>query len=94
MFNLEDHQVTLKTGDFLILYTDGITEAIDELEQEYGEQRLKVLVKETLNDSPNLDGDELVKIILQSVNEFAAEQPQFDDRTLFIIKHSGYEHVG
>ena len=91
---LDDHQIVFEPGDLLILYTDGITEAINEAKHEFGEHRLKSVVKNALYKNLNLSGDDLVDIILKSVADFTGERPQFDDRTLLIIKCFGYNYVG
>ncbi len=91
---LDDHQIELQPGDMLILYTDGITEAVDEMYQEFGEVRLKRVINESLNNNPELEGDSLISIILDAVNQFTLEQPLFDDKTLFIVKHTGSENAG
>ena len=91
---LDDHKIEIKPGDILILYTDGITEAINEKQQEFGEIRLKRVVTAALESNPDLDGEGVIDIILDAVNDFAADQPRFDDRTLFVVKRSGNDYVG
>ncbi len=91
---LENYQIEMMPEDMLILYTDGITEAVNEMEQEFGEERLKSLIIETLSNHPDLDADSVISIILDAVNQFTTEKPQFDDKTLFVIKRTGNNHVG
>lgn len=81
----EDQQaesIQLYSGDVVILYTDGITEAHDEEFELYGEQRLLDLVETEGEKSAST----LVERIVSDVNDFAGEAPQHDDITLLVMK--------
>ncbi|WP_409966951.1 SpoIIE family protein phosphatase [Bengtsoniella intestinalis] len=80
------HQIQLHSGDQILLYTDGVTEAMDVDGQLYGEDRLLSLV----NQEP-LKPDILCQTILSSVNQYAGEAPQFDDITLLSLTYQGQE---
>ncbi|HET7841653.1 MAG TPA: PP2C family protein-serine/threonine phosphatase, partial [Terriglobia bacterium] len=69
------------TDDLLVLYTDGVTEALNEREEEFGEQRLI----EAVRRNRALPAQELVSAILASVREFAPHE-QHDDITLIVAK--------
>jgi sigma-B regulation protein RsbU (phosphoserine phosphatase) len=84
---LEERRVCLKPGDILILYTDGVTEPINEQEQEFGEERLVTVISSN-SEKPC---HQLVKSIHTAVFEFAGHQPQFDDYTLIGVKRSRLE---
>jgi phosphoserine phosphatase RsbU/P len=76
-----------KTIDFnadaiLVVYSDGITEAMDSNEEEFGEERLINLIKENKNLSPS----DLISLIINTVNDYAGNVEQMDDMTLLIIK--------
>ena len=73
---------TLAAGDVLVIFTDGVTEALDAAEQEFGDERLRSLVLEDGADSAG----ELCKRILGAVREFEAGAPQTDDITLVVAK--------
>ncbi len=73
--------VTLQPGDVLVIYTDGVTEANDENGNEFGEDRLKKVVREHLTATPNV----LLKAIEGAVQEFSAGE-QFDDLTLVVAR--------
>jgi sigma-B regulation protein RsbU (phosphoserine phosphatase) len=77
-----ERAITLKRGDVLALYTDGITEAIDAQEQEFGEERLESLVKQQA-DRPAL---ELAERIINAAAAFAQSTGALDDETLVVIK--------
>jgi sigma-B regulation protein RsbU (phosphoserine phosphatase) len=74
--------VTLANGDVLVLYTDGITEAINEDEEEFQEERLEELVTRHASRPAR----ELADLIVAAVADFAQDQGAFDDETLVVIK--------
>jgi sigma-B regulation protein RsbU (phosphoserine phosphatase) len=80
--HLPERSIELAPGDTLVLYTDGITDALNPREEEFGAARLADLVMEY----QGLYADELVDEILREVYEFAGGAPQFDDMTLLVVK--------
>lgn len=78
----KQEQITLSHNDVMVLYTDGITEAFNEDEQEFGEDRLKAIIHENAQRSPK----EILSEILKAVAGFAGSAPQSDDRTMVIMK--------
>ena len=76
-------KIPFKKGDLLLAYTDGITEAMNIDEEEFGEDRLKNVVKE----NPDLTCLELKNKILEEVDNFTKSDLLSDDRTLVIIKY-------
>lgn len=74
--------VRLAVGDVLVLYTDGITEVINDDEDEFGEERLEQLIVE----NAQLPAQELADLILDRVNVFAENQSLFDDATVVVLK--------
>jgi sigma-B regulation protein RsbU (phosphoserine phosphatase) len=73
---------TLQPEDVLVLYTDGITEAIDAQESEFGEERLKRLVVQ----HASRPAQELAGLIIDAAAEFAQGESAFDDETLVVIR--------
>jgi len=69
-------------GDDLILFTDGVTEAFNPLEEEFGE----TFLIETLQSSRNLESAELVKRLFDRVDEFAEGEEQADDITCVVVR--------
>ncbi|GAH30316.1 unnamed protein product, partial [marine sediment metagenome] len=65
-----------------VFYTDGVVEAIDKNNQQFGVERLIKIFK----DNPHLQVSQLIKSIKKKVKEFTEGQPQFDDFTLMLIK--------
>ncbi len=68
--------------DLLLIYSDGVTEAMDDNEIEFGDEKLISLVQEHYNDGV----DKIISKIVKAVNIYAGKQPQMDDITLLIIK--------
>lgn len=80
--DLEERELELASNDTVILYTDGVTEAINEKEEQFGQERLI----EVAAQSTNLPARNLINRIREEVTTFAQGQPQFDDFTLVILK--------
>lgn len=78
----KQEQVELDRGDFVLLYTDGITEAFNEAEQEFGEDRVKAVLMQHADRSPQ----EIMTELLKSVDAFVGAAPQSDDRTIVLVK--------
>ncbi len=79
---LEEADVQLEKGDLITLFTDGVTEAINEKEELFGQQRLLDVIEQ----NRGLPAREIVVKIQDAVTAFAGGQPQFDDITLMIVK--------
>ena len=83
---LEDHEfipgsVTIKEGDTLLLYTDGVTEAVDGPGGFYGEQRLENLVRNATRADPAA----LIRLVIEDVERFSQGEPQADDITMLCL---------
>ncbi|HUJ95070.1 MAG TPA: PP2C family protein-serine/threonine phosphatase [Terriglobales bacterium] len=74
--------VSLQPGDWVIVFTDGVVEALNLREEEYGEARLF----EVLNTSAEVMPDELLRRIMASVDAFVGATPQHDDITCMLVK--------
>ena len=74
---------TLRTGDLLFLYTDGIIDAKDKNGNFFGKERLKQLLSKNTNKSP----EEIADIVKKGISEFAEDTPQNDDITMLALKY-------
>jgi serine phosphatase RsbU (regulator of sigma subunit) len=79
--NYEETRLQLAIGDKIILYTDGIVEAMNEKEEMFGFERLQEVVLE----AKSAEADLLLKEILEKVNDFAGNAPQHDDLTVIVV---------
>jgi sigma-B regulation protein RsbU (phosphoserine phosphatase) len=68
---------TLEPGDTVVMYTDGIIEAMNAKEELYGYERFEALVRKSASDP-----DSLKSAIIDDVNRFTGLSPQHDDMTL------------
>ncbi len=76
-----DMEISLQKEDLLILYTDGVTEAMNHLEEEYGEERLINCVKALRDDHP----EAILENIVADIKNYSGEHIG-DDLTLIVCK--------
>ncbi len=79
---LEEHEIDVAPGDMIIFYTDGITEAMNDTEELFGEDRLISVIKA----NPQAGAQEMIDTIVKAVVAFTGDTPQSDDFTIFIVK--------
>lgn len=77
-----EQRCTLSHGDVLVLYTDGVTEAINDHQEQFGVARLQDVVR----CHRHLPAQGIAAQVMQAVTEFAGAEPAFDDATLVIAK--------
>ena len=82
---LEEEQIVLMPGDVIVLYTDGITEAMNAASDLFGDRRLSRLVEE----HGHLASGELRERILREIEAFVGGADQHDDMTMILIKIEG-----
>ncbi len=78
----EEQRCMLQPGDLLLAYTDGISEAMTEHEEEWGEDRM-VAAAESLPDGK---AQEVLEHLFAEADCFTGNAPQFDDMTLLVLK--------
>ena len=78
----EEKPIKLLSGDSLYLFTDGIHEARNSSEEEYGMSRLSTIIP----DIATKDSKEIANSIVDDVLSFMGEAEQFDDMTLMVMK--------
>jgi serine phosphatase RsbU (regulator of sigma subunit)/putative methionine-R-sulfoxide reductase with GAF domain len=87
---VEERLITLEPGDYLILYTDGVTEAFSEGGEFYGDERLHKTILDTVVGASNAARDlpvlDVVDAIDDSVSSFIESDTRSDDLTLVVIK--------
>lgn len=80
----EEAQVQLRAGDVLVAFTDGVTEAMNPAEEEFGEERLKELLREVAHRPVN----EISARIADELRAWIRDAAQFDDLTFLVMKVS------
>lgn len=80
--NFEAGRFVLGPGELLFLYTDGVTEAMDEKREQYSEERLEGVLKRSGGHTSR----ETIEAVLADVKAFAGTAPQSDDITMLAIK--------
>ncbi len=85
MFPVVDYEVKelqLEEEDIALMFTDGITECRNKVDEEYSEEKLI----EVLKNSRKLSSEKLCDKIFDDVNAYTGETEQMDDMTLVIVK--------
>ena len=78
----EEQAVALAPGDCLVLYTDGLSEAFDAKEHQFGVNRLRSI----LAADPSASARTVLDKVIRAVKEFTGSEPMSDDLTLLVIK--------
>ena len=78
-------KIKLAAGDHLFLYSDGLSEARNKSNAQYGEERLPVLINKRSGVSPQ----ELISGCLEDLTNFQSGTPKTDDLTMMVIRREG-----
>jgi phosphoserine phosphatase RsbU/P len=81
-WKFEEAEVRLSPGDVLLLYSDGVSEAENPRNDQFGEDAVEVVLKSLAH----LPCEEIVQSMLRAVSRFAAGAPQTDDQTLVALR--------
>jgi hypothetical protein len=76
-----EHVVEFEPGDRLVLYSDGLIEAVDDDGEPFGFERFE----QTLRASGRLTADEIKKTLLAAIRKFTRNRPPEDDQTLVVV---------
>jgi len=79
---LEEQTIPLGAGDLYVLFTDGISEAMNQADDCFGESRIGTLLEE----HAHLPCTELRERVLRDVAAFVGDAPQHDDMTMILLK--------
>jgi len=79
---LQEEQLPLGSGDLFVLFTDGMSEAMNPLDECFGEGRLAELIAQ----HGDLPSEELRERILREIRAFVGTAPQHDDMTMLLLK--------
>lgn len=78
----EQETIQMESGDILVAYTDGVTEALNKAGEEFGEHRLQDAIARTAH----LTADQIRELLVREVEEWCDGTPPHDDLTLLIMK--------
>jgi sigma-B regulation protein RsbU (phosphoserine phosphatase) len=78
----ESGKITLQSGDWLVIFTDGLIEAVNSQDEEYGEGRLLNIILAGVHSTP----DELLRRMMGDLDAFVGPTPQHDDVTCLLMK--------
>ena len=81
--SFQQQTLQLEKGDAIFLYTDGVTEAFNEDEEQFSEERLLETIKKIGSSSPITVCSE----ILVDIKSFAGNKPQSDDITILMLEY-------
>ncbi|MCD7806450.1 MAG: SpoIIE family protein phosphatase [Lachnospiraceae bacterium] len=81
----ESYEIQLYPGDSVFVYTDGVPDAADRDENQFGRER----TLEVLNVDPDAAPEALLTRVKKSIDEFVGETEQFDDITMLCLNYKG-----
>lgn len=85
----KDYELTLKPGEALFLYTDGVPEATSADNELFGVERMT----KALNVDPEGTPEEILANVQDAVDKFVDKAPQFDDLTMLCVRYRGSEDI-
>ena len=81
----EDETLQLTADDLLVIFTDGVSEALSKDGEEYGDDRILACIQE----QPDASAADLLKRVFDGVFEFATGAVQHDDITALVVRYRG-----
>jgi serine phosphatase RsbU (regulator of sigma subunit)/anti-sigma regulatory factor (Ser/Thr protein kinase)/putative methionine-R-sulfoxide reductase with GAF domain len=86
----QEKRISYDPDDVLVLYTDGVTEAVNTKNEEYGERRLKTKIRSARGST----SESIMKLIIADINKHQGTSEPFDDITLMIVKLKDPQRMG
>ncbi len=83
----KNYEITLNKGDSLFLYTDGVPEANNAAQEQFGSARMV----DALNINPDASPEEILSNVKNEVQSFVKDAVQFDDMTMLCVRYNGNE---
>ncbi len=83
--SFEEESLTLKPGDLIIAFSDGVTEALDPSGEEFTDDRLLACARAHLGEHPQ----QVLDALLADVRAFCADATQSDDVTVVMVRYNG-----
>lgn len=79
----QDTQINLRQGDIVLLYSDGIEEAMNQNEEMYGYKRIETVLQNITSETTAQD---VIDRLLEDVKKFTSGAEQYDDMTLIVVR--------
>src|SRR5206468_8118768 len=83
--SFEEESLTLKPGDLIVAFSDGVTEALDPAGEEYTDDRLLASARAHIGEDPQ----QVLDALLADVKTFCADATQSDDVTVVMVRYNG-----
>jgi serine phosphatase RsbU (regulator of sigma subunit) len=80
---VQEERIALGRGDRIVLYTDGVVEAMNEAKQEFTDERFHKMVR----DLATRDSNQMLNLIVKSLDEHKGAAPQSDDITIVTLRY-------
>ncbi len=84
-FPYQQHSMQLEEGDIVFFYTDGVTEAMDEAGNQFGDDTLLDVLREAVGSDP----EDMTRQVVDAVHRHAGGAPQSDDLTCLALRYGG-----
>jgi sigma-B regulation protein RsbU (phosphoserine phosphatase) len=84
-FSYQSRKTLLRRGDSIFLFTDGITEAVNEKEELFSEER----TEKALSELKDKTVEETVAGVMEEIRAFSKGVEQFDDITIMMLRFYG-----
>jgi sigma-B regulation protein RsbU (phosphoserine phosphatase) len=81
-FQFQKDSIQVEPGDTLLLFSDGLIEAIDKSQHRFGENRLEALIEENRNETAEVLG----RRVIEGVEEHIGDAPTEDDLTVVVVR--------
>ena len=85
-YHYGQHSITIEPGSTLVLYTDGVTEAMNDAKEEFGVERLQAIFA----GAPPGDSEASSQAVFDAVRAFAGDTPQSDDVTCLTLSRGEF----
>ncbi len=82
---ISEEKVQLQPGDRFVMYTDGTVEAMNEKNEEYGDDKFNRLIQQLATR----DSNQLLNIVVKSLDDHKGSAPQHDDMTIVTVRYTG-----
>ncbi len=81
-FDYQDDIIHVQPGDILVIFSDGVTDMVNENDEPFGEERLRALLEQV----KDLKAADMIAAVHKALSDFAGKMPPFDDITLVVVK--------